>query len=42
MGAIISVNLLIALPDYLVIANAFPSIRLGRLEIFEVLYVAVL
>ena len=42
MGTIISVNPLITLPDYFVIANAFPSIRLGRLEIVEVLYVAVL
>jgi hypothetical protein len=42
MGRMISVNPFIALPDYFVIANAFPSIRLGRFEIFEVLYVAVL
>jgi hypothetical protein len=42
MGRIKSVNPLISIAKYLVIANAFPSIRLGKREIFEVIYIAVL
>jgi hypothetical protein len=42
MGRKKSADLIIIIPKYLVIFNAFPSMRLGKLEFFEVLYIAVI